>query len=365
MYADDTTAFIRGTLFDLLDQFGDLSGLKIYKSKTEGLWLGVWKCRLGKDEPFGISLPKQYVTALGIAFPYNVRAGNKINFDERLAKLKNVLSIWSSRHLTILDRIAIVKNLALAKLVYSCSVLNVPVEFVKEANRNISSFIWNFNLDKVRRKTMVGPICKGGLNMVNFVDVVKSLNIAWVNRYYKATDSHWCALLDSMLSKVGGAFLFQCNYELKLLDLKNLPAFYKNVLAVWQELNSNDPIDVKEIQHEILWNNRFIRINGKSIYYKTWDNRGILKVCELLDTQGRFLCFEDFKCKFGARYNFLNYAGVLGAISKLLKSKIQGNNPMGSEPIKSLADSDTILSTKKACFILTEQSPPPPLPPHC
>ena len=96
--------------------------------------------------------------------------------------------------------------------------------------------------------------------MVNFSDVVKSLNIAWVNRYCKAPDSHWCALLDFMLHKVGGAFLFQCKYELKLLDLKDLPAFYKNVLAVWQELNSRDPIDAKEIQQEILWNNRFIMI---------------------------------------------------------------------------------------------------------
>ena len=119
LYADNTTAFIRddlssASLFDLLDQFGDLSGLKINKSKTEGLWLGLWKCRLGKDEPFGISWPKQYVTALGIAFPYNVRAGNKINFDERLAKLKKVLSILSSRHLTILRRIAISLNLSTA-----------------------------------------------------------------------------------------------------------------------------------------------------------------------------------------------------------------------------------------------------------
>ena len=45
LYADDTTAFIRddssaASLFTLLDQFGDLSGLKINKSKTKGLWLG-------------------------------------------------------------------------------------------------------------------------------------------------------------------------------------------------------------------------------------------------------------------------------------------------------------------------------------
>ena len=70
--------------------------MKINKSKTEGLWLGAWKCGVGIDEPFGISWPRQYVTALGIAFPYNVRVRNKINFEERLAKLKKVLNIWVS-----------------------------------------------------------------------------------------------------------------------------------------------------------------------------------------------------------------------------------------------------------------------------
>ena len=130
--------------------------------------------------------------------------------------------------------------------------------------------------------------------MVNLSDVVKALNIAWVNCYCKAPDSHWCTLLDHMVQKVGEAFLFQCNYKLKLLDLKNVRAIYKYVLAVWQELNSRDPIDAKEIQQEILWNNRFIMISGKSIYYKTWVNKGILKVFNLLDTQGQFLCCEDF-----------------------------------------------------------------------
>ena len=172
----DTTAFIRDdssavSLFTLLDQFG----LKINKLKTEGLWLGSWKSRLGKDKPFDILWPKQYVTALRIAFPYNVHVGNKINFDEQLAKLKKVLNTWSSRHLTILGRIAIVKNLALAKLVYSCSVLNVPAQFVKEVNSSIFSFTWNFKPDKIKRKMLIGPICNGGLNVVIFSDVVKSL----------------------------------------------------------------------------------------------------------------------------------------------------------------------------------------------
>ena len=139
MYADDTTAFIRDdssavSLLTLLDQFGDLSGLKISKSKTKGRWLGPLKSRLGKEEPFGISWPKKYVIALGIAFPYHVQVGNKINFNEKL-------NAWSSRHLTLLGRIAIVKSLGLAKLVYSCSVLNVPEEFVKKSQQYILFYL--------------------------------------------------------------------------------------------------------------------------------------------------------------------------------------------------------------------------------
>ena len=267
--------------------------MKINKSKTEGLWHVPLNSRLGK-EPFGISWPKQYAIALGIAFPYHVQVGNEINFNEKLTKLKKVLNAWSSRHLTILGRIAIVKSLALAKLVYSCSILNVPEEFVKELNSNIFSFIWNFKPDKIKRKSLTGPVSHGGLNMLNFADVVKSLKTSWVNRYCRANDRHWCALLDSLLSKVGGTLLFQCNYDLKLLDHENLSVFYKHVLAVWQELNSKYPRNANEYKQEIIWNYRFIKIDGKSFYYRSWANKGILKISDLLNTHGQFLSFENF-----------------------------------------------------------------------
>lgn len=85
--ADDTTTFTRDdssaiSLFSLLEKFGSFSGLKINKTKTEGLWLGSWKSRLGNDEPFGISWPKQYT--FGVVFAYEKDVGDKINFDEKL-----------------------------------------------------------------------------------------------------------------------------------------------------------------------------------------------------------------------------------------------------------------------------------------
>ena len=122
------------SLFSLLEQFGGFSGLKINKSKTKGLWRGSWKIRSGKDESFGIPWPKQYVSTLRVVFAYERRVGDKINFDERLDKLKKVLNLCSGRHLTILGRISIVKTLALSKLVYNCSVLEIPVNFAKKVN---------------------------------------------------------------------------------------------------------------------------------------------------------------------------------------------------------------------------------------
>ena len=146
-------------LVSSINPVNHLAWKQIHVGQKPRVWLGAWKCRLGKDKPLGISWPKHYITLLGIVFPYGARIGNKINFDERLAKLKRVLNIWSSRCLSILGRIAIVKNLTFTKLFHSCSVLNAPVNFAKEVNRNIFSFFWNFKPDKVRWKTIVGPIC--------------------------------------------------------------------------------------------------------------------------------------------------------------------------------------------------------------
>ena len=90
--------------------------------------------------------------------------------------------------------------------------------------------------------------------MINFADVEKSLKDAWVNRYCSSKNSDWCAFLDSMLQELGGSFLFQCNYDLKLLSLTDLPSFYKSILAIWQGLHSKTHLNVNEMREEIQWN---------------------------------------------------------------------------------------------------------------
>jgi len=139
MYADDTTAFIKDDcsanhLFDLLNDFGACSGLKINTSKSEGMWLGSFKCNLGKRSPFNISWPEKYEIALGVAFAYDPSVSCKINFEEKLAALKKILNQWTIRNLTLTGRICIIKILAFSKLVYNTSVLTTPPNFTNEVN---------------------------------------------------------------------------------------------------------------------------------------------------------------------------------------------------------------------------------------
>ena len=68
--------------------------------------------------------------------------------------------------------------------------------------------------------------------------------------------------------------------------------------------------------HLIIWNNKDITIEGKSLYWKTWSERGPYFVQDLLkNTQntGKYLSLEEFKTKY--------YCQILSAIPKNLKLK--------------------------------------------
>ena len=73
-----------------------------------------------------------------------------MSFDDKLNKLENVLNLWSTRSLSLIGRINVVKTLAISKLVYNSSVLPPPKEFAKKVNERIFKFTWNYKPDKIK-----------------------------------------------------------------------------------------------------------------------------------------------------------------------------------------------------------------------
>ena len=66
-------------------------------------------------------------------------------------------------------------------------------------------------------------------------------------------------------------------FNVNSLQMNHLPSFYREVLKQWQSTkqafqNDTSPHD------EIIWNNRNIKIDGKTRFYKDWFEKNIFYV---------------------------------------------------------------------------------------
>ena len=229
-YADDTTAMFADTnsarvLFQVLDLFKDISGLKINSTKTEGMWIGASKER--KAKPFGIKWPNEPIKALGVYFTSDPKLLKEKNFIERLDSIKKLINIWSSRGLSVYGKVTIIKSFLIPKFVYVCSVLPTPKELVKELNQLLFKFLWN-GTDKVTRVSAINKYEEGGLKMTDLNCMIKSLMLAWIKHIIDDNNGTWKSYLQHLLDPMGGFFFLNCNYDIKDYNISS--QFYSEML---------------------------------------------------------------------------------------------------------------------------------------
>ena len=64
--------------------------------------------------------------------------------------MKAILNIWSSRSLTLLGKITVLKKLIIPRIIYEVSHLPIflPVSFVNELNQILFRFTWGSKWEK-------------------------------------------------------------------------------------------------------------------------------------------------------------------------------------------------------------------------
>ena len=322
-FADDTTLLNSNCnsvkqAIAVLDNFGDISGLKLNPSKTKALWLGSWRHR--KDKPFGFQWPEKPIRVLGTFISYNEKENEKSNFTLKLQKLKTIFDVWNCRNLTLFGRCLITKSLGISQLVHTISSLDVPREFLGAANSTIFKFIWKNKKDKLKRKLMILDYDQGGLRAPSIDVLAKSLKLAWISRLLTDEPTcreSWKTIPNYFFEKCGGLnFLLRCNYDKHFLEQIDLPQFYKLILLYFLEIKESFPN--QSGQELILFNNKDILINGPTIFYRDWFDRGIYLVRDLLKSDGKFLSYTEFVQKYDLRCNFLIYFQVVSAIPRHL-----------------------------------------------
>ena len=228
-YADSTTIFIDGTrsslcavteIFHLLEKS---SGLRVNYSKTSIFPLG--PLAAGKPHflnEFSFAWTLGPVNVLGITFDANRDNLFHLNYTPKLSRLKNKLNLWSTRDLTPIGRITIIKTFALSQLIFLFQVLpNPPSTFIKELETYLFRFIWSGKPDKIKRTTLINTLDQGGLGATHIASFISGLKCTWVKRYIDNTNSAWKLFFDFYLQNYGKKFLFHCNFLAKDLAINN------------------------------------------------------------------------------------------------------------------------------------------------
>jgi exonuclease III len=327
-FADDTTLILDGSkesinnAVKVINNFGSISGLKLNSSKSVFLKIGSLKnddmCILPDDS---YQCTKGPVKFLGVMISLDKNELLKINYEPQFKKLSTVLDIWSQRDLTPIGKITIIKSLALSQMTYLLSVLpNPQPKFIKKIEQTLFKFIWNGKPDKVKRDVMYCKKEYGGLKMTNIPNFIHALKISWVKRFLNDQNKgSWKCLFSNELLKVGGEWIWLCNPKTNInFDYDIIcNQFLCDVLRSWYKLRNMDNQEIDEV----LWYNSKIKINGKTIYFKSWSSKGVNFISDLI-IEKHWMSYQEFNANYGIKCNFLKYLSVVNAISTSFKIQL-------------------------------------------
>ena len=102
--------------------------------------------------------------------------------------------------------------------------------------------------------------------MIDLNSMVKALRLAWLKQIFCTNVNTWKTYFMHLLRDVGGSLIFQCNYTMKDLSITSI-FYHRELLQWWAEFR--DLFSNKKDWVSVIWNNKDIRINGKSVFYKT------------------------------------------------------------------------------------------------
>ena len=119
------------------------------------MWLGVWCPQT--DQPFGLMWVSK-IKILGVVFRQNTESDN---WQPKLKKLENHLTLWKSCSLSLVGKSLIVNTLGISKLLYLPTILSVPKWVVTEVNNLIWPFLWGCHIEAVSQQSCYESFLRG------------------------------------------------------------------------------------------------------------------------------------------------------------------------------------------------------------
>ena len=128
----------------------------------------------------------------GIIFMQDSRRREAVNVAKAVESMERLLRAWSTRRLTLLGKILIIKTFAVSQSIYLMQSMSLGEVSHKAIEKIIYKFLWNKNFnanrapDRIKRKIMETPTHLGGFGMINVRALSDSLDLRAFGRLIKS-----------------------------------------------------------------------------------------------------------------------------------------------------------------------------------
>ena len=311
---DGTERSLNQTLEEL-SRFSKISGLNINFDKTQLVWIGSEKFSTRSIKTkWKLSWGSNQFKLLGILFNTDLDKMIKNNYIPKVTQMEKILKQWNKRSLSPIGKITVIKTLVIPifNLLFT-SLPNPNVEIYETINKTLYDFLWNKN-PKIKKTVVIKKYIEGGLNMINLNAFVNALKSTWIRRLL-LNESKWQELIKIHINL---EMLTSCNVEYIQDILSTLNnQFWKDVLKSFLDINYETEIGEEQILKSPLFYNRNIKIDRKYVFYKTWYDKGIRFVNDLVNQNGSFYSYQEVGID-GSPLNILKYQGFIDSLKHFL-----------------------------------------------
>ena len=124
-------------------------------------------------------------------------------------------------------------------------------------------------------------------------------------KFAKNQQSNWKIILPHYMKNVGSKLILRCAFDLKKLCIK-LPKYYEECFRSFAEFSVvntlTEQASCQEIHNTVIWNNKFICIQGKSVFCENLFEKGkIIITLEDLTSEGNGV-ITGFQIKASASF---------------------------------------------------------------
>jgi len=317
-YADDVTLFLKNreslTLIEnILQKFFPSSGLQVNKNKSEVLLLGNYSCNLTNFRVV------EELKITGVHVGYDCARVNAANFQSPLQKLKNNLSWWKSRSLSLLGKALVTKAHGLSVLNYIAGNAYVPPKIVKEVESEIYRFVWGMR-DWVKRDVLAKSFDEGGISLSRFSSTIASGKIQWLRRA-ETSSAPWAEELLQDFSVFGGLSLFRGPIHQDLIPLLK-HSRSKEIVRAWNTVACPPKgSDIGLIN--VHFSSNICTAKGSSLHRPNLIQKGFFQVSHFFDENGKILSWEKASSLGLRMVNFLDFRAIVAAIPPVFKEQMK------------------------------------------